>query len=204
MERLNLQSHRAPLSLRLCSSPERQSTAGAVAAIPRLARPHLVHDPSRLRRSRSTSTRWSKARCQSSAFFRLEHHGLIRGRDAPEQRQRLIRQRAAGRVIPKLQELPMDLADAIGDLQPVLTGDAVWPECGGMHVEDRRPPARDAGFHPPAAGSPYLAGVSAGWFFRLDLSRRRREVEHADSITLASFRLSRLVGIATQQPSNFS
>jgi hypothetical protein len=49
----------------------------------------------------------------------LKHDGYLRRSDPPRQLKVLAGQRAAGRVVPELETLTMDLADAIRQSKPV-------------------------------------------------------------------------------------
>ena len=71
------------------------------------------------RRPLGTSTRQSKARWAGTLRTSARN---ITGRDGnpTQQRQLLVGQRTAGQLVPELEELAMDFADAIGKLKPAV------------------------------------------------------------------------------------
>jgi hypothetical protein len=52
----------------------------------------------------------------------LEHDGCVGCGDPPQQLELLVGQRAAGRIVPELETLTVDLADAVRQLKP----DVAW------------------------------------------------------------------------------
>jgi hypothetical protein len=69
----------------------------------------------------------------------LEQHRLSSRRDAPKQSQILVSQRAAGRIVPELQEPAVHFTDAIGELEPGIAGEAIGPVGRRVHVKDIAP-----------------------------------------------------------------
>ncbi len=54
------------------------------------------------------------------ASLGLEHDGLIGRGDLPEERKLLVGERAAGWLVPELEEAAVDFADATGELEPAV------------------------------------------------------------------------------------
>ena len=88
---------------------------------------------------------------RDSPSFRLEHDGRTRCRNPPQQVKLLVGQRAARRVVPELETLAVDFADAGRQLKPDLAWKGVRPEGVRVSVEDRCPLPRDPRVLPPAA-----------------------------------------------------
>jgi hypothetical protein len=80
--------------------------------------------------------------------LRLEHDGCLPRSDPPQQLELLVGERAAGRVVPELETLTMDLADAVRQLKPDVARQGVRPEGGGVDVEDGSPFGGDSGVPP--------------------------------------------------------
>ena len=75
---------------------------------------------------------------RSSPSFRLEHHRRLCRSDAPQQLQLLVGERAAGRVVPELEALSMDLADAVRQ-EPDVAWKGVRSEGRWVNVEAGMP-----------------------------------------------------------------
>jgi integrase len=76
--------------------------------------------------------------------FRLRHDGRVRRRDPPQQVKLLIGQGAAGRVVPELETLTVDLADALRQLKPDVAWQGVRLE-GAILRDYLRGPHRPSG-----------------------------------------------------------
>ena len=82
----------------------------------------------------------------------LEHDRLIGFGDPSQKRQLLVGEAHPRRVVPELEPVTSDWADAIGKLEPAIAGERVGAELGRVHIENRAPLPREARFQQPAAG----------------------------------------------------
>jgi hypothetical protein len=86
---------------------------------------------------------WQKRRAGSArgavrSSLCLEHDRRIRHRDSPKQLELLVGQRAAGRVVPELEALAVDFADAVRQLKPDVAWQGVRPEGYARRYPDNR------------------------------------------------------------------
>jgi hypothetical protein len=71
--------------------------------------------------------------------------------DPPQQVELLVRQRAAGRVIPEFEVPAAHFTDAVRELQPDISGERIGLEGSRVDVEDRGPLPREPRVLPPRA-----------------------------------------------------
>jgi hypothetical protein len=116
--------------------------------------------------------------CRDGSSFRLEHHGCLSRSDPPQQLKFLVREPAAGRVVPELKTLAVHFADAVRQLKPGVAWKGVRLESCGMNVEDRSPLAWDPRVLPSAARLTNDSGHTRGPLVRDRCVHARRYPEH--------------------------
>jgi hypothetical protein len=135
--------------------------------------------------------------CWDGPPFGLKQDGRVCGGDPPQQVELLVRQRAAGRVVPELEVSAAHFTDAIRELEPDVPGERIGLEGGRVDIEDRRPLLRDPASLSPKTRRPFSPKIIQGyrwcWGQVLQLLPRGREAQLTDLTTgfVADFRTRR-------------